>query len=250
MTQNWFGELIKPWTSFQSWEKVFKVSNCKLFFSLVLLWRVATVAGLRTILKWPENLSNYGIGEGYKKLSPRFQVSVSTVRNIVRKWMTTGAVLRKDRMVRTVQDNPQTTSKDLQCHLAADGVTVHRWTIQRTLHKEKLYGRVMRKKPFLHTRHKQSRLRCAKAHLDKPASFCHFGIRCCGLMKQRLRYKVITRGVMRGGKRTQHSKKDMLPTVNEVEVPSCCGVVWPVPVLGIVLKLIRISRLFLICRTM
>ncbi|CAJ0953501.1 unnamed protein product [Ranitomeya imitator] len=32
-------------------------------------------------------------------------------------------------------------------------------TIQRTLHKEKLYGRVMRKKPFLQARHKQSRLR-------------------------------------------------------------------------------------------
>lgn len=74
-------------------------------------------------------------------------------------------------MVRTVKNSPQTTSKDLQHHLAADGVTVHRSTIQRTLHKEKLYGRVMRKKPFLHTRHKQSRLRYANAHLDKPASF-------------------------------------------------------------------------------
>uniref|UniRef100_A0A3B1J718 Uncharacterized protein n=1 Tax=Astyanax mexicanus TaxID=7994 RepID=A0A3B1J718_ASTMX len=102
-------------------------------------------------------------GEGYKKLSQRFNLSVSTVRNIVRKWKTTGTVLVKTRndrprkiserqrrrMVRTVKDNPQTTSKELQHHLAADGVTVHRSTIQRTLHKEKLYGRVMRKKPFL-----------------------------------------------------------------------------------------------------
>ncbi|CDQ58977.1 unnamed protein product [Oncorhynchus mykiss] len=54
-------------------------------------------------------------------------------------------------MVRTVKISPQTTSKDLQHHLAADGVTVHRSTIQHTLHKEKLYGRVMWKKPFLHT---------------------------------------------------------------------------------------------------
>ena len=105
--------------------------------------------------------------------------------------MTTGSVLVKarsdrprkkserQRIVRTVKDNTQTTSKDLQCHLAADGVTVHRSTIQRTLHREKLYGRVMRKKLLLH----------------------------CGLMKQRLGYLVITRGVMHGGKRTQHSKK-------------------------------------------
>ena len=59
-------------------------------------------------------------------------------------------------MVRTVKLNPQTSSKDLQHDLAADGVIVHRSTIQRTLHKEMLYGRVMRKKPFLRTRHKQS----------------------------------------------------------------------------------------------
>ena len=70
-----------------------------------------------------------------------------------------------------VKDNPQTTSKDLQGHLAADGVTVHCSTIQRTLHREQLYGRVMRKKPFLHTRHKQARLRYAKLHLNKPGSF-------------------------------------------------------------------------------
>ena len=91
---------------------------------------------------------------------------MSTVRNIVRKWKTTGTVLVKARsvrpskiserrrMVRTVKNSPQTTFKYLQHHLAADGVTVHRSTIQGTLHKEKLYGRVMRKKPFLHTRHR------------------------------------------------------------------------------------------------
>ncbi|CAJ0957884.1 unnamed protein product [Ranitomeya imitator] len=59
-------------------------------------------------------------------------------------------------MVRSVKNNLQTTSRELQHQLAADGVTVHRSTIQLTLHKEKLYGRVMRKKPFLKARHKQS----------------------------------------------------------------------------------------------
>ncbi|XP_056416127.1 uncharacterized protein LOC130357457, partial [Hyla sarda] len=54
-------------------------------------------------------------------------------------------------MARKVKNSPQTTSKDLQHHLAADGVTVHRSNIRCTLHKEKLYGRVMQKKPFLHT---------------------------------------------------------------------------------------------------
>lgn len=110
-------------------------------------------------------VQQYGLGEGYKKLSRRFQLSVSTVRNVIKKWKATGTVLvkarsgrprkiserQRRRMVRMVKDNPQTTSKDLQGHLAADGVTVHCSTIQRTLHREQLYGRVMRKKPFLQT---------------------------------------------------------------------------------------------------
>lgn len=128
---------------------------------------------------------HHGLGEGYRKLSQRFKLSVSTVRNILRKWKTTGSVQvkarsgrprkisdrQKRRMVRTVRVNPQTSTKDLQHHLAADGVTVHRSTIRRTLHKEMLYARVMQRKPFLRPQHKQSRLRYAKAHLDKPASF-------------------------------------------------------------------------------
>ncbi|KAI4882736.1 hypothetical protein NFI96_028539 [Prochilodus magdalenae] len=102
-------------------------------------------------------VQRHGLGEGYRKLSQRFQLSVSTVRNIVRKWKTTGTVQvkarsggprkisnkQKRRMLRTVRVNPQTSTKDLQHDLAADGVTVHRSTIRHTLHKEMLYGRVM-----------------------------------------------------------------------------------------------------------
>lgn len=77
-------------------------------------------------------VQHYGLEEGYKKLSQRCKLSVSTVRNIVRKWKTTGTVLVKARsgrpskiserrrMVRTVKNSPQTTSKDLHHHLAAD----------------------------------------------------------------------------------------------------------------------------------
>ncbi|KAI4894645.1 hypothetical protein NFI96_001030 [Prochilodus magdalenae] len=74
-------------------------------------------------------------------------------------------------MLRTVRVNPQTSTKDLQHDLAAEGVTVHRSTIRRTLHKEMRYRRVMQRKPFLRPHHKQSRLRYAKAHLDKQALF-------------------------------------------------------------------------------
>ena len=130
-------------------------------------------------------INYYELEEGYKKLSGRFGLSIATVRNVVQKWKATGTVLVKERygrlkkiqerhrrrMVRMVTDKPQTTSRELQEHLAADGVVVHRSTIQRTLHQDKLIGRVMRKKPFLSVRHKKSRMRDGKAHLDKPEAF-------------------------------------------------------------------------------
>ena len=112
-------------------------------------------------------------------------MSVSTVRNVVQKWKATRTVLVKEicgrpkkikerhrqRMVRMVTEKPQTTSRELQEHLATDGVVVHRSTIERTLHQEKLIGRMMRKKPFLSVRHKKSCIRYSKAHLDKPEAF-------------------------------------------------------------------------------
>ncbi|KAI4876674.1 hypothetical protein NFI96_027141, partial [Prochilodus magdalenae] len=109
----------------------------------------------------------------------RIQKAIS--ENIVRKWKTTGTVQvkarsgrprkisnkQKRRMVRTVRVNPQTSTKDLQHDLAADGVTVHRSTIRRTLHKEMLYGRVMQRKPFLRPHHKQTRLSTGTGNLVK-----------------------------------------------------------------------------------
>ncbi|KAI4898474.1 hypothetical protein NFI96_008605, partial [Prochilodus magdalenae] len=119
-----------------------------------------------------ETVPRHGLGEGHRKLSQRFQLSVSTVRNTVRKWKTTGTVQvkarsgrprkiwnkQKRRMRRTVRVNPQTSTKDQDNDPAADGVTVYRSTIRRTLQKEMLYGRVMQRKPFLRPHHKQSRL--------------------------------------------------------------------------------------------
>lgn len=70
-----------------------------------------------------------------------------------------------------VTDKPQTTSRELQEHVAAEGVVVHRSTIQLTLHQEKLVGRAMRRKPFPECLPQESRLRYARAHLDKPEAF-------------------------------------------------------------------------------
>ncbi|KAI4903634.1 hypothetical protein NFI96_008168 [Prochilodus magdalenae] len=107
-------------------------------------------------------------------------------------------------MLRTVRVNPKTSTKDLQHDLAADGVTVHRSTIRRTLHKEMLYGRVMQRKPFFCSHHKQSHLRYAKAHLDKPASFWNKVKELFGHNKGRYAWRK---------KNTALQEKHLLPTV-------------------------------------
>ncbi|KAI4897892.1 hypothetical protein NFI96_005019 [Prochilodus magdalenae] len=107
-------------------------------------------------------------------------------------------------MLRTVRVNPQTSTKDLQHDLAADGVTVHRSTIRRTLHKEMLYGRVMQRKPFLRPHHKQSRLRYAKAHLDKVLWTDETKIELFGHNKGRYAWRK---------KNTALQEKHLLPTV-------------------------------------
>lgn len=89
-----------------------------------------------------KSVQHYGVGEAYKKLSQRFQLSVSMVRSI-----------------RRVGNNPQAPSKDPLGPLAAVAVAVHSSTVQCTVHKDKLYGRVMPKRPFLRRRHKLSRWR-------------------------------------------------------------------------------------------
>uniref|UniRef100_A0AAZ3SPR8 Transposase Tc1-like domain-containing protein n=1 Tax=Oncorhynchus tshawytscha TaxID=74940 RepID=A0AAZ3SPR8_ONCTS len=135
-------------------------------------------------------------------------------------------------MVRTVKNNPQTTSKDLQHHLAADGVTVHRSTIQCTLHKEKLYGRVMRKKPFLHTPQTESHEVCKRTFGQ--ASFIlvlwtdETKIDLFGHNKGRYAWRQTN---------TAFQEKHLPPTVKIWWWFHHAVGLWPVSVLGILLKL-------------
>lgn len=124
-------------------------------------------------------------GEGYKKIAKRFQVAVSSVRNVIKKWQLTGTVevkLRSGRprklsertarrIARKANQNPRLTAKDLQEDLADSGVVVHCSTVQRHLHKYDLHGRVIRRKPFLRPHHKIQRQKFAKEHLNKPDAF-------------------------------------------------------------------------------
>ncbi|KAM4530477.1 uncharacterized protein PAE49_022966 [Odontesthes bonariensis] len=101
----------------------------------------------------------YKGGKGYKKISKRFGFSISTIRNVIRKWKSTGTVEVKTRsgrprkiseqtahlLGRTASENPHMTAKELQEGLADAGVVVHASTVQRCLNKQGLRGRVRRK---------------------------------------------------------------------------------------------------------
>ena len=60
------------------------------------------------------------------------------------------------------KDNPEGAAEEI-------GVSVHRTTLSRTLHRAGLYGRVARKKPLLKDKKKQTHLVFAKKHVgDSP----------------------------------------------------------------------------------
>ena len=128
------------------------------------------------------------LGEGYKMLTKRFQPYVFYCEEHSEEMETTGTVVakawsrrvtkladkQKQRIVRAVKANPQTSSKELLHDLGADGFSVQRLTIQCTLH-------------FW-------------------TNQCHFGIKSCGLMKLKLSYLDITRSYMHRVCRTQLCK--------------------------------------------
>uniref|UniRef100_A0AAZ3P198 Transposase Tc1-like domain-containing protein n=1 Tax=Oncorhynchus tshawytscha TaxID=74940 RepID=A0AAZ3P198_ONCTS len=59
---------------------------------------------------------------------------------------------------------PKITLKELQRSTAEIGVSVHRTTLSRTLHRAGVYGRVTKKKPLLKQKNRQTRLVFTKRH--------------------------------------------------------------------------------------
>ena len=116
-------------------------------------------------------------GEGYKKISKSFIISLSMVKSINRKWKmyhTTQTRPRSGRpsklssqtsrkLVLDVTVNPTMTKKDEQGSMSEMGVNVHESTISRSLHKAGFYGQVARKKPLLKKTSQSSFGVCKKA---------------------------------------------------------------------------------------
>ena len=124
-------------------------------------------------------------GEGYRVISKRFNVHISTVRQIVNKWKAEGTVLSLNRtgLPRKIRDkskrklagkvaaDPRLTSKDLQETLAAANIHCLRSTIRRALNDSGIHGRVARKKPLLSKKHKAARLNFAQQYANKSDAY-------------------------------------------------------------------------------
>uniref|UniRef100_A0A8C5N469 Transposase n=1 Tax=Leptobrachium leishanense TaxID=445787 RepID=A0A8C5N469_9ANUR len=116
-------------------------------------------------------VEKYQQSQGYKSISRDLDLPLSTVSNIIKKFATHGIVANvsglgqkrkiderlQRRIVRMVDKQPQTSSKEIQAVLQAQGASVSAQTIRRHLNEMKRYGRRPRKTPLLTQRHKKSK---------------------------------------------------------------------------------------------
>ena len=100
-------------------------------------------------------VEKYRSGLGYKKISIK-----STIKSIIKKWKEYGTTTNLPRescppklmdqarraLTREATKIPKITLKELQNSIAEIGVSVHRTTLNHTLHRPGLYRRVVRKK--------------------------------------------------------------------------------------------------------
>lgn len=122
-------------------------------------------------------------GQSYAAIASSLNVPKSTVASLVQKWKRHGTTVNlrrtgrpskmttkgKMKLLREARANPFVTLEDLKKSVQDAGTNVHKSTISRTLHKNGLYGRVAKKKPYLKKQHLKARLQYATAHLkDTP----------------------------------------------------------------------------------
>ena len=105
-------------------------------------------------------------GMGYRKISTKFKIPISTIRAIVQKYKQHGITTnlprkgrprrlskRSERLIqRKVAQKPFTTRAELQNYLQTSGVNVSMATISRTLHRVGIHSRSPRKTPLLRPR--------------------------------------------------------------------------------------------------
>ena len=105
-----------------------------------------------------------------------FSIPQSTIKSIIKKWKEYGTATNLSRegcppkftdqarraLIRETTKRLKITLKELQSFTAEIGVSVHRTTLSRTLHRAGLYGRLDRKKPLLKEKNKHTHLLFSK----------------------------------------------------------------------------------------
>uniref|UniRef100_A0A8C5M601 Transposase n=1 Tax=Leptobrachium leishanense TaxID=445787 RepID=A0A8C5M601_9ANUR len=130
-------------------------------------------------------VEKYQQSQGYKSISRDLDLPFSTVRNIIKRFATHGTEANlsgrgqkrkiderlQRRIVQMVDKQPQTSSKEIQAVLQAQGASLSVRTIRQHLKEMKRCGRRPRRTPLLTQRQKKARLQFAKMYLSKPKSF-------------------------------------------------------------------------------
>uniref|UniRef100_A0AAZ3RLV9 Transposase Tc1-like domain-containing protein n=1 Tax=Oncorhynchus tshawytscha TaxID=74940 RepID=A0AAZ3RLV9_ONCTS len=124
-------------------------------------------------------VSRHRSGEVYQNISAALKVPNNSVASVILKWQKFGTTKTLHRaghlaklsnrgrraLVREVTKNPMVTLTEPQSSFVEMGEPSRRTTISATLHQSGLYGRVVRREPFLSKRHMTSRLEFAKRHI-------------------------------------------------------------------------------------
>lgn len=125
-------------------------------------------------------------GLSYRKIANRLEISFSTVRNIIKKFRTTGSVLNKPRsgrpsklnereqrsIHRRVERDPTSSAASIAEEIAStSNTTFCLQTVRNVIHKYNYYGRVQRKKPFISEINRKKRLEFAKIYVNKDLEF-------------------------------------------------------------------------------
>ncbi|GFU49051.1 transposable element Tcb1 transposase [Trichonephila clavipes] len=125
-------------------------------------------------------------GLTYRAIGIQLNISLFTVRSIVKKFNETGSIKNKVRsgrpgmfsarekrsIIKEVKKNPKISAPQLAKNVAnTSHKTLSAQTIRNVLHEESYYGRAARKKPFISERNRRKRLDFAKHHVNLSDEF-------------------------------------------------------------------------------
>ena len=157
-------------------------------------------------------VEKYRSGFGYKKISETLNVPWSTIKYIIKKWKEYGTTTNLPRegcppkltdqarraVIREATKRPK-IRKELQSSTAEIGVSVHRTTLSRTLHRAGLYGRVSRKSHCLKKKICKYVWCLPKGMWETPQTY---GRRYSGQMRLQLSFLAIKENVKSGANLT------------------------------------------------